>query len=234
MATVYTFRISSFLSSLAASAIAFSIVLIYVIILVLLLPGIPMTDYPRWVYFIAGGLWTVVFVVSIKRAGALMEFQLSETGLICFAIRKSKLAYAHAFQISWSVMKSYSITKTFKETVLRIHLKEPENVKEMNIPTYNNDPQKVTQFVREFQHLAAAVNLKYLPASFYIDKRKPFNETRIARLIGYIVMAYVVFISIMKLNSLEGGRVPWTNIFSTWFFAGMYLYFVFYYREKRR
>ncbi|MBX7107024.1 MAG: hypothetical protein K1X61_00100 [Chitinophagales bacterium] len=56
---------------------------------------------------------------------------------------------------------------------------------------------------------------------------KPFHESLLARIVGYLIIAYLIFIIVVKLGGYDGGRVPWSNIYFTTFCALVYLFFVF-------
>lgn len=62
---------------------------------------------------------------------------------------------------------------------------------------------------------------------------KPFHKTLLARIIGYIFIAYLFFITVVKMTGLDSGRVPWSNVISTYFFATVYCIFVFPRRRNR-
>lgn len=57
---------------------------------------------------------------------------------------------------------------------------------------------------------------------------KPFHESQLARMIGYAIIALLIFIVILKLTGYDGGKIPWSNVYFTTFFALVYLFFVFF------
>lgn len=57
---------------------------------------------------------------------------------------------------------------------------------------------------------------------------KPFHESKLARMIGYAIIALLILIVIVKLTGYDGGKIPWSNVYSTTFFALVYLFFVFF------
>lgn len=59
-----------------------------------------------------------------------------------------------------------------------------------------------------------------------------FHKTKLARVVGYLIISCLALLYIIKLSDADQGLIQWSNVFSTTFFGLMYLFFVFYPWQK--
>lgn len=60
-----------------------------------------------------------------------------------------------------------------------------------------------------------------------------FHRTKLARIIGFVIIGCLVLLYLLKLSGADNGQLQWSNIFSTTFFGLLYLFFVFFPWERK-
>mgnify|MGYP000963485301 CR=1 FL=1 len=231
MSTTYSFKISSPFTYVKAILLSLTVPLVYVIVVCIAFSATTLEHSSNLFFFIGGGLWFISFAIAIYTSGEKMECEIGEDTLI---IRKKN---AHGFpapeilEMNWDRLRGYSVHQDGNGILLILSFKDFTKRQWITIPFINNDSSEIRSFLADFQKYAARYNAQQTAPREKIKRGKTFSETRIARIIGYFVIVYLLFITTVKVFGYDQGKIPWSNIGSTYFFATMYLMFVFW-RKK--
>ena len=233
MSTVYRFKISSPLTYVKAVLLSLLVPAIFMVVVYLVFSTETLKSRSDLFFFIGGGLWFIAFVTSIYTSAEQMDCEIGEAGLTMKKKSKSLFYKPGTIEVDWTQLHSYSIHEDGNGILLIFSLKDFSKRKWITLPYINNDSREIRKFLSDFQRYASYYNAHEAAPDKKIKRGKSFSETRIARIIGYFVIVYLVFITVVKVSGYDQGRIAWSNIASTYFFATMYLTFVFWRKTGR-
>jgi hypothetical protein len=229
MPSLYQFKISSPWKYIRSILLSFLVPAVYVGLILLLFPPETRVEHENLFFFIGGACWFIGFFALILRASEQMECEVGESGLTLRQNSKLSVA-AKSEEMRWTDVESFSFTKDYNGYLVRVKFKDHRRGKWISIPTISNNEKQVERFINEFRSYANQHNSFQSETADKIKEGKSFYQSRFARIIGYIIIAYLVIITFVKTSGLDGGRLEWSNIIYTFVFGVLYLSIVFWKR----
>ena len=232
MSVSYEFKVPEPFYYLKVLLFSLAVIGVYVAIICLILSPDSLITLRGYLFYFGGALWCLALALGLYLFVEHVECEVADDRLTIYHKSKSRTTIRKSEDIFWDHLESYAVVRFRTGISLMMKRKSSGRKLKITIPLFNNDPLLIRQFLEDFKIHTDRQEIPPKSVNEKVIKRKPFYQTLAARIIGYIFIAYLVFILIVKITGLDQGKVPWSNVFSTLLFALLYLTFVFGIRRR--